>query len=1813
MINSLQNSTSTRVTTSHYKEDHTKHNIYKPGGVAQLILKPLTTRINTVGSDDLGRWAWQELRLDGARSLFIVTAYRPCPRSNNSKFTTTWDQQHRGLLRRNITDPDPRQQFIDDLTKFLRRLEQNGHEIILGVDFNDPHDSDEWLDFLQVTNLVDLHDDFFDRRPPTYFRGSTQVDMFAGTISLRPYLVNAFIIHPEKNTHSPGDHSCIGGDLNFGGLINRDDIRSLDPTNMQNRLLASTDVKATARYLSHLNKQLEAHNVSHRLSLLQQRCDRTQRCTEADEETFQKLCHQLYDFALQAENQCKRTGPSPWSPMLAAAGETVLIAGKELTRIIRGGTPTNPQDDRDSAVLKAKANLALARAMSNDVKCRAQDCRDTHLELKAVKYAEDNNITKAEALSQLQRREHLRQLFLKLGYHYKAIQTSSLDRVLTPDDPTDLDNTTWTAVLESQAIYEALLQHGKEHFSQASDTPFASGPISTKIGPFEFNESSEQILQGTFDIDSLTDCVYMRDIIKSMRHDDPCNPPELNCDLTVDDLKQGFKNIKESTSSSPSGLHHGHWKTFLQDDTIFDIYAAMIIFSFKWGVPPEPWEKAVQCLIEKDAGRPRINRLRRIQLLDAAMNMGFRIIFGHRMLKLAERTGTLSSYQFGARSGHMSLGAALLKRLSYDIARLFVAILVAFDNDAGACYDRMIPSMCMLLAAQNGVTNGPIQVHLKVLDRMKFHIKTSYGVSEDFFQNSEVQLILGLLQGSAAVGALWGLVSGLLLRVLDKHFPPTQFRSPQPWIFTERNGEAFVDDTTLWEIQYGDPTQTTTRIQTIVPRMEKKAQAWATLLGISGGILNLKKCFWYLFAWKWTDTGAAIPLKLDDTPDIDIHITQGNGSARPIERIDVRTGKRTLGVRLAPNGSDTTEHKHRMEQGKKIRKRLMRAPTNREETRTGVESMIRPAIEHSLPITCFSKDQCDKIQGTYFPTALSKMGINNKTPKAVRSGPFLYAGMDKHEVWTTQGTGHDKMLISHLRKDDVVGDNLDRNLDILQLQAGVSWPVLSRNGDQVRSYTPPCWASHTWAFNDMYDLTVHREVEPWLQPQRENDRFIMEELANVPNITSKELKYVQRCRLYLKVTTLADITTSCGTALTDWATTAKSDNPHASLLRYPEQISPNRTIWNEYIRVIQRYLTTGTDNTLKSPLGNWYHGRMTHEWSQEYSPTTKIMYSFESDEVRQYVRRRKQKRFSYLRPIAENLVPDDTVPISGNFEAGYFVPTSTQHVRRVDPPDTPDRDERAKQRMLRTANFRVPSARVAEAIWKGDAIIASDGSAKNDHQTYGVAIIINILSPEPELAVRLGGHLPPLAEMIDADSHRPEAAALYAAHVLVEELLHKHPFIGPHLPTLRIDFCLDNKSVQTDTDWTYDTSTSVFDYLKADYDIIQGIQRYQDLLPIKTRISWVKAHQDRDTQWDELTTDAKANCFADESCTETHLTPIQDSSIFPAWIPGTRAALLHKGLLIPKRQDQSVRFARTAPRHRQYLISKSKRRDPHIQTAWTDETFDDIDWITHGQSFKALSNSRQIQISKYVHEWAPTRSQQRRISNKNDSRCPMCRTFNETSTHVLQCTSLERDTARTKALQDFKQHLSRYHTPLPMATLILDSMETWLEGDNPRAPIYSTNDYDDEIDRRLHTLLRHAFLQQARIGWAHFFRGRLTHAWKPVLARYYTHREPGEKFTPKLWMRKTIDQMWKFYIALWHCRNGELHGHDFEESKRKVLEVTRTTAKRLYREAQEQDNNPEAHILHRTPLEDLLNWTKSHLDAYLATAEVILEQNVDPG
>jgi hypothetical protein len=111
--------------------------------------------------------------------------------------------------------------------------------------------------------------------------------------------------------------------------------------------------------------------------------------------------------------------------------------------------------------------------------------------LLAEEQVAQQNTTTANALKAILKREQDAGIFRLLRSWIKGPTNGSLDKLWMPTDPLDLQNTSWMAIVEKQAIFEALLQNGREHFSQATDTPFVSGPISKHIGPFEFNECSK--------------------------------------------------------------------------------------------------------------------------------------------------------------------------------------------------------------------------------------------------------------------------------------------------------------------------------------------------------------------------------------------------------------------------------------------------------------------------------------------------------------------------------------------------------------------------------------------------------------------------------------------------------------------------------------------------------------------------------------------------------------------------------------------------------------------------------------------------------------------------------------------------------------------------------------------------------------------------------------------------------------------------------------------------------------------------------------------------------------------------------------------------------------------------------------------------------------------------------------------------------------------------------------------------------------------------------------------------------------------------
>jgi hypothetical protein len=240
----------------------------------------------------------------------------------------------------------------------------------------------------------------------------------------------------------------------------------------------------------------------------------------------------------------------------------------------------------------------------------------------------------------------------------------------------------------------------------------------------------------------------------------------------------------------------------------------------------------------------------------------------------------------------------------------------------------------------------------------------------------------------------------------------------------------------LWE------TSQKKGLEEVLAIMLTKAQAWEWGVHVTRGALHFLKTFFFAVSWNFLKNRQPVMWTVSDDPDIAINMTQGNDRTQtmPITWVKVTTGKWTLGVQLAPSGDDKTEYQYQLNEATKLWTKLLRAPLNEESTQQGFTTMILQKFGYPLGAMCFSEKECNSIQAKYMPTVLSKMGINWSTPTEVCLGLSLYAGMAVSKLWPIQGFSKNKLLIGHLQKSDIVGNNLQVKLDWLQPIAG--WSVM---------------------------------------------------------------------------------------------------------------------------------------------------------------------------------------------------------------------------------------------------------------------------------------------------------------------------------------------------------------------------------------------------------------------------------------------------------------------------------------------------------------------------------------------------------------------------------------------------------------------------------------------------------------------------------------------------------------------------------------------------------------------------------------------------
>eukprot|EP00957_Ditylum_brightwellii_P130926 9986899-Ditylum_brightwellii.AAC.1 len=84
-----------------------------------------------------------------------------------------------------------------------------------------------------------------------------------------------------------------------------------------------------------------------------------------------------------------------------------------------------------------------------------------------------------------------------------------------------------------------------------------------------------------------------------------------------------------------------------------------------------------------------------------------------------------------------------MEEIKYDITKCSRKPLVNFDNDAAACYDRIIPNWASLIDQKKGLHKSVTFAHAKTLEEAKFKLKMALEVSESFSSHSEILPIYG--------------------------------------------------------------------------------------------------------------------------------------------------------------------------------------------------------------------------------------------------------------------------------------------------------------------------------------------------------------------------------------------------------------------------------------------------------------------------------------------------------------------------------------------------------------------------------------------------------------------------------------------------------------------------------------------------------------------------------------------------------------------------------------------------------------------------------------------------------------------------------------------------------------------------------------------------------------------------------------------------------------------------------------------------------------------------------------------------------------
>jgi len=346
-----------------------------------------------------------------------------------------------------------------------------------------------------------------------------------------------------------------------------------------------------------------------------------------------------------------------------------------------------------------------------------------------------------------------------------------------------------------------------------------------------------------------------------------------------DEYKYGWQRARESTASSLSGVHFGHYIAAIKDTITAKINRLMATIPMITGMSPQWWRHALNVMLEKVARNCSIEKLRIIMLFEADFNNNNKWI-GRVVMRNVEQMDEVVPEQYGSRAQKAAGTQCLNKRLFYDYMRAMRIPAALCSNNAKSCYNRIVLLIAALALCRLGAMVSVMQSMVSTLAQLQHHVRSAYGNSTNAQgQTTWPEPVTGIGQGNGAGPQIWAAVSTPLFAILRQEGFVATVICAISLQCRESSGFAFVDDT---DLIVTDPSNNE---QKLAEKMQNSLTLWHGLLKATGGDLVPEKCFWYLI--DFTHDSNQWRYKQWNMVQRQLQITKDNGTKVVIPRLQM--------------------------------------------------------------------------------------------------------------------------------------------------------------------------------------------------------------------------------------------------------------------------------------------------------------------------------------------------------------------------------------------------------------------------------------------------------------------------------------------------------------------------------------------------------------------------------------------------------------------------------------------------------------------------------------------------------------------------------------------------------------------------------------------------------------------------------------------------------------------------------------------------------------------------------------------------------------